>query len=201
MAQMDEQNRLKGFLGTADEMTAVAEVVAPKTVEWVRSLTDAEIIPMGIKALGDIADDILVLDEIRQRFHRGAIAPYAGWKDFIKKHSKYSLRTVQRRLNEVHGVREYEKFEITEPVETTKCRLSTKTEELHEPIAAPAVITDAINFPTKPSSKNPVNAEFARLQQLAKTAGYHLATSARDGAYDLLGLTVAQVEVFLKAQS
>ena len=125
--RMAEQNRLKGFLGSADEMTAVAEVIAPKTVEWVRSLTDAEIIPMGVKALGDIADDILVLDEIRQRFRRGhAIEGYANWTEFVEKNSKYGIRTVQRRLNEVHGVREYEKFD---PLETTKCRLSSDTQE------------------------------------------------------------------------
>ena len=39
----DDQNgiRIKGFLGTADEMTKVAEVIAPKTVEWVRSFHKA----------------------------------------------------------------------------------------------------------------------------------------------------------------
>ena len=133
--RMAEQNRLKGFLGTANEMTKVAEVIAPKTVEWVRSLTDAEIIPMGVKALGDIADDILVLDEIRQRFRRGhAIEGYANWTEFVEKNSKYGIRTVQRRLNEVHGVREYEKFD---PLETTKCRLSTNTQELDEPAETP----------------------------------------------------------------
>lgn len=102
--RMAEQNRLKGFLGTANEMTAVAEVMAPKTVEWVRSLTDAEIIPMGVKALGDIADDILVLDEIRQRFRKGrAIEGYANWTEFVEKNSKYSIRTIQYRLNEVNN--------------------------------------------------------------------------------------------------
>jgi hypothetical protein len=141
--QMDEQNRLKGFLGTADEMTAVAEVVAPKTVEWVRSLTDAEIIPMGIKALGDIADDILVLDEIRQRFRKGRpIEGYANWTEFIEKNSKYGIRTVQKRLNTIHGVRPYEKFEPF--AETNPVRLSTETREPDEPTAAPdAALSEA----------------------------------------------------------
>jgi hypothetical protein len=100
----EEHNRLKGFLGTAHEITTVAEVVAPKTVAWVRSLSDAEIIPMGEKAIGDIADNILVLDEIRQRFRKGLpILGYTNWSDFVERNSKFSLRTVQRRLNEVNG--------------------------------------------------------------------------------------------------
>jgi alkylated DNA repair dioxygenase AlkB len=132
----EEQGRLKGFLGTADEMTQVAAVVAPKTVEWVRSLTDAEIIPLGVKALGDIADDILVLDEIRQRFRRGrAIEGYTNWTEFVEKNSKYGIRTIQKRLNTVHGVRGYEKFEPF--AETNPVRLSTETQE-PEPTATPA---------------------------------------------------------------
>jgi hypothetical protein len=100
----EEHNRLKGFLGTAHEITAVAEVVAPKTVGWVRSLSDAEIIPIGEKALADIADNILVLDEIRTRFRKGLpILGYANWSDFVERNSKFSLRTIQRRLNEVNG--------------------------------------------------------------------------------------------------
>jgi len=99
-----EQIRLKGFLGTTSEMTAVAEVIAPATVAWVQSLSDAEIIPMGEKALGDIADNILLLDEIRQRFRKGLpILGYTNWSDFVERNSKFSLRTVQRRLNEVNG--------------------------------------------------------------------------------------------------
>ena len=100
----DEQIRLKGFLGTATETTAIAETIAPATVAWVRSLSDAEIIPMGEAALKDIADSILVLDEIRTRFRKGLpILGYNNWSDFIQRNSKFSLRTVQRRLNEVNG--------------------------------------------------------------------------------------------------
>jgi hypothetical protein len=103
-----EQNRLKGFLGTADEVTAVAEILAPHSVAWVKSLSDDELLPLGAKALNDIADDIIVLDECRQRFRlKGSIQGYQGWKDFVEKHSKFSMRTIQRRLNEVNGVRPY----------------------------------------------------------------------------------------------
>ncbi len=100
----DETNRLKGFIGTADEMTAVATVVAPHSVESVKSLTDDELFPLGERALHDIADDILVLDEIKQRFRqRGSMRGYSGWKDFVEKNSRYSMRTIQNRLAEKNG--------------------------------------------------------------------------------------------------
>ena len=94
-------NRTKGFLGTAEEMT----ILAPRdTVAWVRSLSDAELIPLGEKALKDIADDILVLDEIRQRFRKGLpILGYNGWKDFVQENSRYSIRTIQRHLAAKNG--------------------------------------------------------------------------------------------------
>jgi len=99
-----EHNRLKGFLGTADELTAVAQTIAPNSVAWVKSLTDEEIIPLSIKALGDIADNVILLDELRQRFRKGLpIAGYGNWKEFIDKHSKFSIRTIQNRLAEVNG--------------------------------------------------------------------------------------------------
>ena len=103
----EEANRVKGFLGTADEMTAVADTLSPHSVAWVQSLSDAELLPLGEKALHDIADDILVLDEIRQRFRRTpSILGYNGWKDFVAQNSRYSIKTIQRRLQEVHGKEE-----------------------------------------------------------------------------------------------
>jgi hypothetical protein len=181
--------RMKGFLGTADEMTKVAEVLAPKTVEWVRSLTDAEIIPMGVKALGDIADDILVLDEIRQRFRKRSIEGYANWTEFIEKNSKYGIRTIQKRLATVNGKDE--------------TKVNDRFKVIEAETAAPAVvITDAVNFPAAKQLKQrpKPTEELLRLQGLAKNAGYYLTTSARDEAYDLLGLTAAQVEKLLGAQ-
>jgi hypothetical protein len=114
----EETNRLKGFLGTANEMTSIAETMAPHSVEWVRSLSDDELFPLGERALQDIADDILVLDEIRQRFRReGSMRGYSGWKEFVARNSRYTMRTIQRRLNEVNDVRPYVRSESNKPVE------------------------------------------------------------------------------------
>jgi hypothetical protein len=104
--ETQEQNRLKGFLGTADEMTDVAQIVAPHSVEWVRSLSDSELLPLGERALSDIADDILILDEIRQRFLRAKgqhVGRYTSWKDFVTQNSRYTLRTIQNRLAQKNG--------------------------------------------------------------------------------------------------
>jgi hypothetical protein len=103
-AQICASDRIKGFLGTTEEMTSVAETLAPHSVEWVKSLSDAELLPLGEKALHDIADDILVLDEIRQRFRKGLpILGYQNWREFIAKNSRYSMRTIQNRLAEKNG--------------------------------------------------------------------------------------------------
>jgi len=154
----EEHNRLKGFLGTAHEITAVAEVVAPKTVGWVRSLSDAEIIPMGEKALGDIADNILVLDEIRTRFRKGLpIFGYANWSDFVERNSKFSLRTIQRRLNDVNGKDETKinKPETLEarrtlarvPVPLTPAQLKTaEALKKHLPVLHEKVVTGKVTL-------------------------------------------------------
>jgi hypothetical protein len=121
-------NRTKGFLGTSEEMTAVAEIIAPHSVEWVRSLSDAELLPLGERALHDIADDILVLDEIRQRFHKSAnILGYNGWKDFVTKNSRYSIRTIQRHLAEKNG-----KDESKTNITTGNMYTRSKVETTHE---------------------------------------------------------------------
>jgi hypothetical protein len=106
VASLESLNRTKGFLGTTAEMIAVAETLAPHSVEWVKSLSDAELFPLGEKALHDIADDILILDEIRNRFRAAkgvAILGYQNWREFVEKNSLYSVRTVQRRLAEKNG--------------------------------------------------------------------------------------------------
>jgi hypothetical protein len=67
-------------------------------------LTDDELFPLGEKALHDVADDIIVLNEIRNRFRlKGSMRGYSGWKDFVDRNSRYSIKTIQRRLQEVNG--------------------------------------------------------------------------------------------------
>jgi hypothetical protein len=61
---------------------------------------------LGEKALKDIADDIIVLAEIRQRFYLAKGKPlmdYLNWREFVERNSRYSLRTIQNRLAEVNG--------------------------------------------------------------------------------------------------
>jgi hypothetical protein len=75
-------------------------------VARIHALSDAELFPLGEKALQDIADDIIVLAEIRQRFYEARGVPlrgYKNWREFVEKNSRYSLRTVQRRLTAVKG--------------------------------------------------------------------------------------------------
>ena len=89
-----ENNRIKGFIGSAaEEVTQVAQTLAPYSVEWVKSLSDYELFPLGERAMQDIADDILVLYEIRQRFRaKGPMMGYTGWKDFVEKNSRYTVQ-------------------------------------------------------------------------------------------------------------
>jgi hypothetical protein len=91
---------IKGLLGTSIEGLP-ADIVAQ-----VAAMPNEELFPLGEKALHDIADDIIVLAEIRNRFGcaRGvAILGYQCWRDFVEKNSRYSVRTIQRRLAEVNG--------------------------------------------------------------------------------------------------
>jgi hypothetical protein len=75
-------------------------------------MTNEELFPLGARALQDIADNFVLLNEIRNRFRdaRGSeVMGYQNWRDFVARNSNYSLRTAQRRLNEVNGVRSYTK--------------------------------------------------------------------------------------------
>jgi hypothetical protein len=160
-------NRIKGFLGTTEEMTSVAETLAPHSVEWVKSLSDAELLPLGEKALHDIADDILVLDEIRQRFRRTPlILGYNGWKDFVTKNSRYSIRTIQRRLSEKNGKDESKVNHTTGNMYTRPPR----TEELPEPATSREMV-----FQPDPSA--PISCAFEELI----SALYCLTKSGNDG--------------------
>ena len=119
----DPQCRLKGFLGvSAETVSAMDQTV----VEKYKVMSNAELFAIGEKALGDIADDIIALDEIRNRFRKGhAILGYANWKDFVQRNSKYSLRTAQRRLSEKNGKDE---SKVNDRYKTPMCAVETTPE-------------------------------------------------------------------------
>jgi hypothetical protein len=91
---------IKGLLGTN------IEGLPSDILQEVAALSNEQLFPLGEKALRDVADDIVVLAEIRSRFCRAkgrAIIGYQCWKEFVERNSRYGIRTIQRRLNEVHG--------------------------------------------------------------------------------------------------
>jgi hypothetical protein len=99
-------NRTKGFLGVSAEF---AEIAPRDALTNIREMNNEVLFPLGIRALSDIADDLLVLDEIRSRFRSANGRPlmgYVSWKAFVEKNSKFSIRTVQRRLVAVNGIDE-----------------------------------------------------------------------------------------------
>src|SRR5690242_4063136 len=101
-------NSVKGFLGRACEETVAA--MPQDQVAYVKGLANEQLFPMGEKALKDICDEIIILNEIRNRFHAAkgqSVMGYQNWREFVERNSAKSLRTVQRRLNEVNGVRPY----------------------------------------------------------------------------------------------
>jgi len=104
LSHQDEFNRTKGFLGeTLAEITEAASPDHPTLAE-IRAMTNDVLLLAGQQAMQDIGDNLLVLDELRQRFRRGDhFKGYTGWKDFVTQHSRYSIKTIQRRLQEVHG--------------------------------------------------------------------------------------------------
>jgi hypothetical protein len=99
-------DRTKGFLGISASTVAAMD---KNIVAVYRAMSDEELFPIGEKALRDIADDIIALDEIHSRFRNSKEVPilgYQNWKEFVARNSKYSIRTVQRRLADEHGVDE-----------------------------------------------------------------------------------------------
>jgi hypothetical protein len=101
-ASRTPNDTIKGFLGTTDTVDAMS----PEQVHKIHGLTNEELFPLGERALSDIADDIIVLAEIRQRFYLAKGKPlmgYRNWREFVERNSRYSLRTIQNRLVEVHG--------------------------------------------------------------------------------------------------
>jgi hypothetical protein len=96
-------NRIKGFLGQTGE---IIPSLPADPVAHVKALSNEELFPLGEKALRDIADDIIVLDEIRNRFRAANGVPilgYASWREFVEKNSLYSIRTIQNRLADKNG--------------------------------------------------------------------------------------------------
>ena len=102
-ADLNASNRIKGFLGMTGE---IVPALPADPVAHVKALTNEELFPLGEKALRDIADDIIVLDEIRNRFRAANGVPilsYASWREFVEKNSLYSIRTIQNRLADKNG--------------------------------------------------------------------------------------------------
>ncbi|MGA8213088.1 MAG: hypothetical protein WB799_05815 [Candidatus Sulfotelmatobacter sp.] len=99
-----ELNRTKGFLGgTLGEITAAAPPSTLSLAE-IQAMTDEVLVLAGEQAMADIGDNLLVLDELRQRFRKGIhFKGYEGWSNFVSRNSRYSLKTIQRRLQEVNG--------------------------------------------------------------------------------------------------
>jgi hypothetical protein len=57
-------------------------------VSYVQGLSNEELFPLGEKALRDIADDLVVLCEIRQRFYAAQgtqILGYSSFSEFVEK--------------------------------------------------------------------------------------------------------------------
>jgi hypothetical protein len=96
--------RINSLFGTSAEWK---DALPADVLQHVKSLPNEELFPMGEKALRDVADDLVILAEIRDRFYhaKGKLMGYTGWKEFVAKNSAYSIRTIQRRLNEATGTK------------------------------------------------------------------------------------------------
>ncbi len=72
---------------------------------YIRQLSNEELFAIGERALTDIIDNIVALHEIRLRFldAKGPLMGYASWSAFVEKNSRYSARTIQRRMSEING--------------------------------------------------------------------------------------------------
>src|SRR5947208_16510821 len=84
-ADLNAANRVKGFLGMTGE---IVPSLPADPVAYVKALTDAELFSAGEKALRDIADDLIILDEIRNRFRAAngrVLLGYQSWKFSIRR--------------------------------------------------------------------------------------------------------------------
>jgi hypothetical protein len=92
---------VKSLFGVSETF---AEDLPQDPVREIHALSNEVLFPIGEKCLREVCDDIIILSEIRSRFQgHSNILGYVNWKDFVAKNSKYSIRTVQKRLNEVNG--------------------------------------------------------------------------------------------------
>jgi hypothetical protein len=139
-------DRTKGFLGTSALTVAAMD---QDIVARYRAMSNEELFPIGEKALGDIADDIIALDEIHTRFHNSKGVPilgYQNWKEFVARNSKYSIRTVQRRLADEHGIDE--------------SKVNLRYKQPPEPAVEPPVIEGEVEVveatPPEPAVEPPV---------------------------------------------
>jgi hypothetical protein len=100
-----ELNRTKGFLGaTLGEVTDAVPPEHQPSLAEIKAMTNDALVLAGERAMQDIGDNLLVLDELRQRFRRGInFKGYAGWQDFVAKNSRYSIKTIQNRLAAKNG--------------------------------------------------------------------------------------------------
>ncbi len=97
--------RINSLFGTSADWR---DALPTEVVQHVRSLSNEELFPLGEAALRDIADNLVILAEIRDRFYhaKGSLMGYANWKEFVANNSAYSIRTIQRRLNEATGTKD-----------------------------------------------------------------------------------------------
>src|SRR6266581_339485 len=97
--------RINSLFGTSADWR---DALPTEVVQHVRSLSNEELFPMGETALRDIADNLVILAEIRDRFYhaKGSLMGYANWKEFVANNSAYSIRTIQRRLIEATGTKD-----------------------------------------------------------------------------------------------
>jgi hypothetical protein len=144
----DAINSVKGFLGRECDNTVAA--MPSDQVAYVKGLRNEELFPLGERALKDICDDIIVLNEIRNRFYAAkgqAVMGYASWREFVERNSAYCIRTVQRRLNEVKGVRAYTKPEVEKPVPSgTTLEMSNQGESAPLPESAKVTVEEGKVF-------------------------------------------------------
>jgi hypothetical protein len=174
-------NSIKGFLGTADETVSL---MPSDPVAQIHALSNEELFPLGEKALHDIADDIIVLNEIRTRFYLAKGTPlmgYTNWRDFVEKNSRYSIRTVQRRLNEVNGVRGYTKPDTRPDTKPTPTTIETPETPKVEP--QPALSLDTFKRWHKYEREDPGGCTLADLRDRITTVAQHL-----DDPFAFLGI-------------
>jgi hypothetical protein len=163
---------IKGFLGTADDIIGV---LPRDPVAQIHAMTNEELFPLGERALKDIVDDIIVLNEIRNRFRvQAPLMGYVNWKDFVEKNSRYSIRTVQNRLAELNG-------KDTSKVNHDIGNMHTRRGEQHEPRQQ------------EHEGEAPVESVFKNLI----SALYSLTTSGNDGVEHKMVALLDEAELYL----